>query len=244
AERFVEDHWSVKRLIRSIVLSRAYATSSQYDEARHELDPDNSLLWRHSPRPLDAEALRDAILAAGGQLDLNPPHGSVVTKFVDVLVGDNVRPDLFHVADNHRSIYLPILRNAEPELLSLFDFPDPSLIIGARTETTVPAQTLFLLNSRFVVEQSRHFARRLLEAEHANAKQSEDDARVEQGYKIALGRKPTAEETTRAMAYIRELKEELAKSEGAAKAKVSPELAAWAGFCQALLASAEFRYVE
>jgi cytochrome c553 len=230
------DGWSVKRLIRSIVLSRTYAMSTEFDVKKYEQDPQNILLWRMSPRRLDAESLRDAMLAASGQLDRQPGVASTVAKFKDTQsIGRGVTPASFNTPSNHRSVYLPIVRNAVPEVLRVFDFAEPSIIVGQRDITTVPAQALYMMNSPFVIEQSKHTAQRVL------ANGSLDDAgRIELIYRSILARGPSESERTRALGFIESTITQLETNQSTeARAAV-----AWSGLCQALFACAEFRYLN
>ncbi len=230
AIQFVEEGCSVKQMIRTIVLSRAYQMSSTHDVANYAKDPDNVWLWRMSPRRLDAESLRDAILAFSGQLDLSRPGASELPDY------NKKQPPQVRADSKHRSVYLPIVRNGEPESLTLFDFADPSIVVGDREETTVPAQSLYLMNNPFVVEQSRSAAQRLLEQ-----KDLDDAARVDLAYVMAFARRPTDEQRERAVIFVNTLSEKLTASEPNAE---RGQIAAWAGFCQSLIASAEFRYLD
>lgn len=148
AVRFVRDGWSVKRLVRTLVQSRVYQLSTFASPAALESDPDNTLLWRMSPRRLDAEVLRDSMLAVSGRLQLNPPAGSPVARQGEGPVGrPRGGPDPLTAALNdprggERSIYLPVVRDNLPESMSLFDAADPSLITADRPQTTVPSQAL------------------------------------------------------------------------------------------------------
>ncbi|MFO0820145.1 MAG: PSD1 and planctomycete cytochrome C domain-containing protein [Pirellulales bacterium] len=237
AARFVADGWSIKQLIRQLVLTRAYGLSSESDVERLEKDPDNVLVWRHAPRRLDGESIRDAILAVSGQLQADSPGVSVVAGLGEREIrGKRGEIDLGVDQLRHRSAYLPILRNAMPEVLELFDAADPSLVVGSRDVTTVPAQSLYLMNSPFVVRQSRYFAERLISAEP-----STPDARVDLAFALALGRAATADEKHRVVDFVQKV---LTTGAGADKSGAMDETAAWSCFTQALLASAEFRYVE
>ena len=129
---------------------------------------------------------------------------------------------------------LPILRNGLPEVLSVFDLADHSLVVGHRTVTTVPTQDLFMMNSPFVVEKSREFAQRLLMAS------DDEKERVSFAFQLALSRLPTSTEISEALQFIRESGESLAE-EGANE---DLELRVWSGFCQALFVSNEFRHVQ
>ncbi len=110
AAQFMRDGWSIKKMIRSLVLSRTYQLSSAPDARANEIDPDNHLLWRASPRRLDAEAIRDALLTASGQLQTQPPHGSAVEVAGDGLIGKGaLQPERFsQITANYRSVYLPV----------------------------------------------------------------------------------------------------------------------------------------
>ncbi len=166
AVSFAENGWSVKKLIRTLVLSRAYQQSSQFVAANYEADPDNVLVWRMSRRRLEAEALRDAMLAVGGRLELTPPKGSILAQNGEGNVNFTFRqrPIDTYTGEPYRSVYLPIVRDMLPEALTLFDFPDPTLISGERATTTIPAQSLYLMNNPFVIRQADSAAEKLLAA--------------------------------------------------------------------------------
>lgn len=228
------DDWSVKKIVREIVLSRTYQQASAPDDLANAVDPENKLLWRANVRRLDAESIRDAILAASGWLDLIPPHGSMVMQIGDGEVGRRISTERFDVSDKHRSVYLPIVRGAVPGVLSVFDFAEPSLVVGAREVTTVPSQALFMMNNSFVIAQSEALAQRSM-------KESGDpDAQIRMAYQYALSRSPSDEELRNAAGYLSGARNQLAAS---GKAK-DPAAAAMTSFCQALIASAEFRYLD
>jgi hypothetical protein len=221
ARTFVENAWSTKQLIRAIVLSRTYQLSANPDEANLRTDPDNALLWWRSPRRLEAEPIRDAILAVSGRLDRQPPHGSLA-KATPGPKGKRVSYATTEAPV--RSVYLGIVRGAPlAEVLALFDVANPNLVVAQREVTTVPAQSLYLLNSPWIVEQAAAFAGRLLADQTLN-----DAGRVDRAYRLALSRPASESEKASALAYVR-----LADNRAQA----------WTGFCQALFASAEFRYV-
>jgi hypothetical protein len=233
ATKFVADGWSVKRLIQRLVLTRTYQLADSHDANNFEADPDNVYLWRHTRKRLEAEAIRDSILATSGKLELERPKGSVVTIHNGKLIQDALTPDKIHRPSNHRSVYLPILRNGLPESLEVFDMADPSLVVGRRSVTTVPSQDLFLMNSKFVVENAEAFAQRLL------AEPIDDTQRISLAYVLAVSRKPTSAEQSRAVKLIEEIESSLSNDD-----KDKPKLAAWAAYCQALYVSAEFRHVR
>jgi hypothetical protein len=227
AGSFVDNGWSVKKLIRTIVLSRAYQLSSQLDEKNFEADPDNVLVWRMPKRRVEAEALRDTMLAVAGRLALTPPKGSAVARTGEGFAGFRGRggPGGDPIAaDPHRTVYLSIVRDGLPEMLTLFDFPDPSLIIGERPTTTVPAQALFLMNNPFVIRQAEALADRLLAG-------GDDDAdRLSRAYQLGYSRPPSAREIQNGQQFL----EDYGRNQS--------RRAAWTALCQALFASAEFSH--
>lgn len=158
AVRFMQQGWSVKKLIREITLSETYQRASQYNKQNYAVDPDNRWLWRANPRQLDAESLRDATLMLAGHLDLQPPQGSEVTDLGDTKFGRGDSVNNFVQDNRHRSVYLPIIRDQLQESLKLFDFPDPNISSASRSESIIPTQALYLMNGDFVATQSRAMA--------------------------------------------------------------------------------------
>ncbi|MBI2804025.1 MAG: PSD1 domain-containing protein [Planctomycetes bacterium] len=231
--------WSVKKLVRRLVLTRAYQLGSETTEAHLKADPANYLVWRHNPARLSAEEIRDAMLAASGKLDRARPKGSPAMH-LKVIELTNVSPlakKLEEAANTsvHRSIYLPLLRTLTPRSLEVFDFAEQGLVVGSRDATTVATQALYLLNDPFVRQQSQALAQRVLAG-----KGQSDARRITLAYALTLSRPATAKEIERATSYIADY-ENAAREE---KSVQSPRLAAWSSFCQALLASAEFRYIR
>ena len=227
AVRFVESDWSVKSMIREMVLSRAYQLSSDTAEANAAADPNNRLLWRMNHKRLAAESLRDAMLATSGRLDRQPAGGSVVTKLGNVNIGRAQRQlNQMQRNTSQRSVYLPILRNALPEMMRLFDAAEPSLIVGRRNETTVPTQALYLMNNSFVIGQAFNMARRVMDTTETRP----DGIRL--AYELAFARAATDDEVSRAHEFLNSVAGE----------KDRP--GQWTVLCQALLASAEFRYID
>jgi hypothetical protein len=237
AAQFVRDGWSVKTLIRRIVSSRAYQLSSAapLGDAR-SMDPGNRLLWRHSPRRLDAEEIRDAMLAAAGRLDLTRPTASPA-KDLKVMEMKNDGPEAARLekdgrASLHRSLYLPLLRCLVPQPLEVFDFANQGFVTGRRDSTTVATQALYLLNDPFVRDQSKALAARLLRQQDLG-----DASRIQSAYRLTLARTATESEIGRVNAFLSDCEASLRGSKEAKQA-------AWAAFCQALLGSAEFRFVR
>ncbi|MGH7200222.1 MAG: PSD1 and planctomycete cytochrome C domain-containing protein [Planctomycetaceae bacterium] len=239
ALRFVEGGWSSKRLIREIVLSRAYRLSGDFHERNHAVDPENTLVWRMSQRRMDAEALRDAMLAASGRLVRTPPDVTDRTDPTSLYRAVNAGDHQLKMAHNpfpFRSVYLPILRQAVPEMLDLFDFADPSVVVGQRSVTNVPAQSLYLMNSPFVIEQADGVALRVLEQ-----KQIEDADRVQLAHKACLSRPASDREVAAALAFLQRMDRHLSAS---ISDPGDRRRAVWSSYCQALFGSAEFRYLD
>ncbi|MFQ5734487.1 MAG: PSD1 and planctomycete cytochrome C domain-containing protein [Planctomycetaceae bacterium] len=235
AIRFAGNGWSVKSLIKEIMLTRAYQLSSDYHEKNNTIDGDNRLVWRGGRRRLNAEAIRDAILAVSGQLDRVRPKSSTLARAGQGEIGRRLNVNSLRAGGNFRSVYLPVIRQAMPEMMRVFDVADPSLVVGERDVTTVPTQALFMMNSPFVMQQSAAMAKRLF-AE----KGMDDAARVRFAYRLALSREPTKRESDRVLKFIAEYREMLGKN---VKAGSDRELEGWTAFCQTLFASAEFRYL-
>ncbi|MEX1041912.1 MAG: PSD1 and planctomycete cytochrome C domain-containing protein [Pirellulaceae bacterium] len=235
AVRFVDGGWSLKQLVREIVLSRAYRQASDYREEAFQLDPENRLLWRVSKRRLEAEAIRDAMLAVSGEIDFNRPDGSLVGRVIGdrpiSLIGLDKRLPADLDGGTHRSVYLPIIRDRLPDVLDLFDFAEPSLVTGDRETTNVPTQALYLLNSPFVQARAAALATRL-QAEQPSAEQ-----RAKQAFLLCFSRQPDREELARSVEFLTQVS---SASPGDPE-NPSPILVR---FCQALLCTGEFRNLD
>jgi len=230
AVRFREMNWSFKRMVGEIVLSRAYQMSSEHRDKAFRVDPENRLLWRMNRRRLDIEALRDSILAIGGQLDLTPAE-SVVNHLPDQAtgVGDKPHKPLDSV---RRSVYLPVIRNDLRPEFQVFDFADPQTVSGRRNQTMVAPQALFLMNGPLLRDSARILAKKLWK---------QADSRGEKGwvsaaYSEILGRSPSADEIRSALDYLAE--------SGSENSEPESKTAALATLCHALMCSAEFLYVD
>jgi hypothetical protein len=228
AIRFMDEGWSVKRAIREMVLSRTYQLSDRRDEAAFAVDADNRLLWRFAPRRLEAEAIRDALLAVAGRLNLERPYGSASLKLTNLELGSSAKSLALDDTPQHRAAYLPMLRGNVPEMLGLFDAADPSLVIGRRDVTSVATQSLYLMNGKFAADQSRRFAERVF------AHTADEGARIDAAYRLALARDPDDFERRRVLEFLRFEQDEGGRS----------ELDAWTGVCQALFGTAEFFYLR
>jgi len=181
AGKFIENGWSVKRLIREIMLSSVYRQASSHAEDCASVDPENKLLWRQNRRRLEFEALRDSMLAVAGRLDPSVGGGPF-----DLTAQPSPR---------RRSIYAYISREEPSGTMRNFDFSNPEQHTPQRDLTTVPQQALFLMNSRFVGEQARALAARLRAVGNAE--------RTRELYRLALGRDPSPRELELAEAFIK-----------------------------------------
>ena len=268
--RLIQKDWSIKRLIREILLSSAYRMSSDDTGPGIKLDPENTLYWRMTPARLEGEAIRDSILVAAGTLDSTEQRGSPVSwlpgRFADLSYLEEVQ------VSRQRSIYLPQMRSASSVLLQTFDGPEPSFVTGVRDQTNVPSQALLMLNSVWVTRQADEMAWMLLKLDVS------DREREEIAFLRTLGRKPTSAERTairrffadfqtllaegdatenfRTLASQSQAVRRTAKRRGLEPMPVSRiatpgmsstermRLLAWSSFCQSLFSTAEFRYLN
>ncbi|MCC6417301.1 MAG: DUF1553 domain-containing protein [Gemmataceae bacterium] len=229
ADTFVRDGWSLKRLVRRIVLSRAYRMASRGDERAAQADPQNLLLHRQNVRRLEGETIRDAMLAVSGRLDRRPFGPPVPVHLTDFQQGRG-RPQSGPLdGAGRRSLYLSVRRNFLPALLLAFDTPAPFSTVGRRTVSNVPAQAWILLNDPFVHQQAGLWARRVLAAPGTSAD------RVERMYLSAFGRPPDAEELRACLEFL----DRQPQSIGAAR----NEQAAWADLAHVLFNAKEFIYL-
>ncbi|WP_254508720.1 PSD1 and planctomycete cytochrome C domain-containing protein [Anatilimnocola floriformis] len=227
AVKFRENGWSLKKLVREIVLSRTYRQSSQYKAAAFRIDPENRLLWRASKRRLTAEEIRDAMLTVGSELKTDRPAASLVGKEIGdgpiSLIGLNPKIPKDLDGMRHRSVYLPVIRDRLPDVLELFDFAEPSLVSGDRETTNVPVQALYLMNSEFVTARARGLAHRVKLEVPDEAKQPT------RAFTLCFGRTPDDAEQALAKQFF---------------AATDDRDKAFVAYCQALLAAAEFRNLD
>jgi mono/diheme cytochrome c family protein len=228
AHRFVASGWSLKELHRTIMLSSAYQQSSRFDSQSAERDPANTLVWRMNRRRLDVEAWRDAILTVAGRLET--PMG-----------GPSVSVDS---ASNHRrTVYAAVSRHDLAWMLRLFDFPDPNITSGSRTETTVPLQQLFVLNSEFMIDAARAVAARISPAAPSpNEPRSAYEYRVNAAYSLLYGRPATIREMAIGVSYL--TADDPAPAAASSSRVSQPDLSRWERYTQALLAANEFVFVD
>ena len=203
ADRFVKDGWSVKRLVRELVLSSAFRMSSTAAEAADAADPDNRLLHRMPVRRLEAEAIRDTVLAVSGRLDTTrasgPPVEIFLTPYMDTYGDDYGRPKTSGPldGDGRRSLYVMVRRNFLTPMLVAFDAPPPLNTQGRRTVSNVPAQALIMMNDPFIAEQAKLWAARVLARNELDT-----PGRVRLMYRQAFTRPPADDELAIAVRFI------------------------------------------
>jgi hypothetical protein len=214
--------WSTKKLIRALVLTRAYQMSSHPDAKADEADPENLLLHRMRLKRLEGEAIRDAILTVSGRL--NPKmHGPSVPVHLTPFQEGRGKPASGPLdGDGRRSVYLGVRRNFLSSFLLAFDTPAPFSTVGRRTVSNVPAQALILMNDPFVHQQAGLWGKRVL------AEKGSVESRVRGMYLDAFGRPPTQKELHACQTYL-----------GAA-----PDHPRWAGLAHVLINAKEFYFVN
>ena len=233
ARRFTEQGWSLKRLHRWIMLSSVYQLDSLAAPALVERDPENRLLGRTEVRRLEAEEVRDALIAVSGRLD-QTMSGSLLTVKNRAYFFDHTSRDLTDYTSQRRSLYLPVVRNNIYDVFQLLDYPDAAIPTGDRTTTTVAPQALMMLNSDFVAKASADMAEMLL-----SDTGSTDESRIGRMYVAAYGRDVTAVEITESRVF-------LSKIDQALQTLVPDQRRqrAWECLCQVVLASNEFIYLK
>ena len=220
AGQFIQSGWSVKALHRLMVHSAVYRQSAAFNARAAALDAENQLLWRFAPRRLEAEAVRDAMLAVSGELNRQPggpgfrPFEALPFPANAYAITDKSGPEF-----NRRTVYRMNVNSGKDPLLDAFDCPDPSVKTPRRGVTTTPLQALELMNNSFVQRQAQRLADRAVRTAGPGL-----EAAVHAAWQLSLGRSPTAEETRQATA--------------AADAR------GLASVCWALLNSTEFVYVR
>jgi hypothetical protein len=274
ARRFMDDGWSLKSLHRLIMASAAYRQGDRPSEALRRIDPENRLLGGFRARRLEAETLRDSILAVSGKLNpkqfgppvpvMRDPTGEIVVGQERLNAGLPGPPVPLGGEEFRRSIYIQVRRSRPLTLLETFDAPMMEPNCAARESSTVAPQSLMLLNNPFVVEQSRQFAERVRVGRSGDA-----PAQVAEAWRLALARPPSAEESAEAVAFLSERSDYFRalpkpavapppaqrparRNAIAAPSEVDPpsvvlkdpEIESLALLCQTLLSSNEFLYVD
>jgi hypothetical protein len=233
--QFIDEGWSIKRLIRFIVLSRTYQMASTANASADAADPANLLLHKMRIRRLEGEAIRDALLAVSGSLDRTLYGPSVPVHLTPFMQGRG-RPAQSGPLDGagRRSIYGAVRRNFLSPMMLAFDTPAPFNTVGRRNVSNVPAQALILMNDPFVVQQARRWAEREL----AEAKPMPEE-HVRQLYLAAFARPPRAEETAAAMDFLHQQSRELGLGE-----ESSNDVRIWADLCHVMINAKEFIFVQ
>lgn len=232
-----EGEWSIKRLIRLLATSNSYRLSSRPTEAlAEERDPSNRLWHRMPVRRLEGEAIRDAILAVSGRLEVTPFGPSVPVHLTGFMDGRG-RPGQSGPADGagRRSIYLEVRRNFLPPLMRAFDTPVPFTTVGRRTVSNVPAQSLILMNDPMIQAEAERWARQAI----ADGSTS-TAARLEGLYRTAFGRSPDGAEVASAAAFLEAQGRRYQDTDGAAP----DDLRVWADLCHVLFNVKEFIYLH
>jgi hypothetical protein len=230
--RFIQEGWSLKKLHRLIVTSRIYRQSSLVNDSKlaQNKDPENKLLWRMNPRRLEAEQIRDVILATTGRLDLQEGGPSVAAS----------KP--------RRSIYTRMLRNTRDPLLEVFDAPDGILSSPQRYVSTTPTQALLMMNSPIVWKHAQALASRL---EHERP--GTPSGQIDLLYRLLLGRGPTGEETQAALSFLenqakvptpRKPSDSAGKTPSPTQPAAKPSEQALIDLCHVLLNANEFLYID
>ena len=230
AQEFIRSGWSLKSMHRLILRSAVFRQSSLANDAGLRVDPADKLLWRFPMRRLDAEAIRDAQLAISGELDLTLDGPYVATTrngAAEVIVAED-RPGAFR-----RSIYLQQRRSQGLSMLNVFDAPVMVLNCSRRPVTTMPLQSLSLLNSDFAVKRAQRFAERIRQEAGDST-----GARVRHAFVLATGRECDEDELNDTLQFIETQTTNFADSPDLAESR------AWSDFCQLLLASNGFLYLE
>ena len=221
---FMDNGWSVKKLNTLILSSATYQMSTTASPSALKADANNVLLSRAPLRRLEAEPLRDSLLALGGLLDKQV--GGFVWTFENYkLVFNHTSEDATTYESNRRALYLPVIRNHVYDLFELFDFPDPGTVNGNRADSTIAPQALYLMNSPLVLRATESMAKALLKEEELTNAQ-----RVQRLYAQVFNRRPTVKETQRAVVFINNFAQD--------------RLASWQALSQALVSSNEFLYLK
>ncbi|OJW16805.1 MAG: hypothetical protein BGO49_15955 [Planctomycetales bacterium 71-10] len=233
ASRFVADGWSTKAMHRRILMSSTYRQSCEADAAKAEADPDVAKVSRFARRRLDAEEIRDALLAVSGGLDPTPAPAHPFPP-VDQWGFTQHTPFLAVYPSDRRSVYLMTQRIRRHPFLGLFDGPDPNSSTGGRNVSTVPTQALYFLNDPLVHQAAEGLAARL---------EAIDDpaARVDRAFRLALGRPATAAEVDAMRQHVESARADLA---GEPDPPEPLDRRAWASLARVLFGSNEFLYVD
>ena len=230
--RFTGQGWSLKKLHRLVMQSSTYQLDSTAAPVLLERDPENRWLGRIDVRRLEAEEVRDALIAVSGRLDQNL-GGSLLTVKNRAYFFDHTSKDMTNYTSQRRSIYLPVVRNNIYDVFQLLDYPDAAIPTGDRTTTTVAPQALMMLNSDFIARTSSDMAQMLL------GDAGPDESHIRQMYIVAYSREATVAEITESQAFLNRIEQALRTLPPDQRQKQ-----AWECLCQTILASNEFIYLK
>ena len=235
AHEFMQSGWSTKELHRLILQSSVYQMSSYVDPEARIRDPENQWFSRFPMQRLEAEQIRDSLLAVSGRLETTM-GGKTVPLRNRQFVFNHTSVDHTKYDSLRRTLYLPVIRNNVYSLLEQFDFPDPTMPTGNRSSTTVAPQALLMMNSDLVMDCADELAEKLLSVDGS------DQDRIDQLYRLALGRSASPHERNRALTFVDQV------TAGAlldsATVDSSQRKRGWSILCQGVLASNEFIYVR
>ena len=232
AARFIQNGWSVKKMLRLLVTSRAFQQSSRATDAALGIDPENRFLSHMPVRRLDADAIRDSILAVSGQLDTKMYGPGIDVYYTSKTEGGGAKGPLD--GGRRRSVYLRIRRNAHNPFLEAFDAPKPTTTRGRRDVTNVPAQSLTMLNDPFVIDQAAKWSEDLVSGQPAG------QDRVQEMYERAFARLPAPFESRATLEYVAALEKEHAD----APDEATRRRRVWQDVAHAFFCLKEFIYVE
>jgi hypothetical protein len=217
AGELMKNGWRLKPMHKLIMTSATYMQSSQFDAADAKIDPENIWLWRRTPQRLEAELIRDSMLAVSGMLD-------------PTLYG----PGTLDEGHTRRSIYFMIKRSKLVPMMQLFDQPEPLVSVGSRPSTTIAPQALAFINSPHIRGYAQAFAKRLLATYEQSPRQA-----IEQAYLRAITRRPDAKEVGSTLAFLSAQEKSYVADE-----KANARELALTDFCQVVFGLNEFVYVE
>ena len=227
ADYFISSGWSIKAMHRIILRSSTWQMASQHPDETNfsRIDPENRLHWKQNLRRLEAEQIRDSILAVSGRLD-HRLGGKTLPLRNRQFVFNHTSEDHTTYDSLRRALYLPIIRNNLYPLFEQFDFPDPTMPTGTRHETVIAPQALVMLNDPLILDSAQAMARNILR------QQPSQDERIRAVYLQTLGRPPRTKESLRDARLLKELSDQ------------TTETQAWMLYCQSLFASNGFFYLQ
>ena len=231
ASELIRSGWSLKHLHKLILRSSAYMMSTSANSLASEIDPENKWLWRMNRHRMEAEVIHDSLLQLSGRLDLKMGGLAAQVKTQDPTSEDLEKNKEIYRKITRRALYVPVHRTQVYDLFDAFDFPDPGTTTGRRNATTVATQALFFLNNDWLMQQADALAKR---------SSGSPKAKVDFLYEATLGRVPTNAEHMSAVKFVKRFGDSLPASLSQAKR----EEKSWAAYCQVLLQSNHFLYLN